>query len=134
MTEYSKSHLRSELGRVRYLGSARHGARHWWTERMLALALVPLSVWFVVDLVVNLLGASRSGVQAWVAQPLTALLLAALTVAAFLHTKMGLTVVIEDYIHTEWKKISLLIIKDVAVWALLIGTLAAIAKLHFIGN
>jgi len=133
MTEYSKSPLRTQLGRVRYLGSARHGARHWWLERVLSLVLIPLSIWFVVELVTKLLGADQAALAAWIANPFTALLLTALTIIMFVHTRMGLSVIIEDYVHTEWKKLSLILFKDAAIYAFLGLTLAAIAKLHFIG-
>jgi succinate dehydrogenase / fumarate reductase membrane anchor subunit len=133
MTEFSKSRLRSNMGRVRGLGSAKHGAHHWWLERMTSLALIPLSIWFVAALVLNLLGASREEVQMWVAQPLTALLLASLSAVAFIHAKMGVQVIIEDYVHHERNKLTLIVIKNFIIYALLAVTLAAIAKLHFIG-
>ena len=133
MSEYSKSPLRSELGRVRGLGSAKSGAHHWWVERVLSLALVPLTAWFVIELLDHLLGASRTELQAWIASPFVALALAALTVIAFVHTRMGLHVIIEDYVHSEGKKIALVLFKDAVILILLGLTLAAIAKLHFIG-
>lgn len=133
MSEYSKSPLRSELGRVRGLGSAKSGAHHWWVERVLSLALVPLTAWFVIELLDHLLGASRTELQAWIANPFVALALAALTAIAFVHTRMGLQVIIEDYVHSEGKKIALVLFKDAVILTLLGLTLAAIAKLHFIG-
>lgn len=133
MSDYSNSPLRSNLGRVRALGSAHHGARHWWLERVVSVALVPLSVWFVVELVHHLIGASRAQLQEWIANPFVALALAALTVLAFVHTRLGLQVVIEDYVHTKWKEIALILFKDACVLTLMFLTLAAIAKLHFIG-
>lgn len=133
MSQYSKSPLRSNLGRVRYLGSAKSGAHHWWIERVIALALVPLTVWFVIELVGNLLGADRAALQTWISSPFVALALAALTVLAFVHTRMGLQVIIEDYVHCEFKKVALVLFKDAVVLILLGLTLAAIAKLHFIG-
>jgi len=133
MSQYSKSHLRSQLGRVRGLGSAKSGTHHWWMERITSLALIPLSIWFLVALVTKLLGATPAELQAWVSSPITALLLTAFTAIMFLHAKLGVQVIIEDYIHCEGKKIALLLFKDVVIYALLAGTLAAIAKLHFIG-
>ena len=133
MSEYSKSPLRSELGRVRGLGSAKSGAHHWWVERVLSLALVPLTAWFVIELLDHLLGASRTELQAWIANPFVALALAALTAIAFVHTRMGLQVIIEDYVHSEGKKVALVLFKDAVILTLLGLTLAAIAKLHFIG-
>lgn len=133
MNQYSKSALRSNLGRVRGLGSARHGALHWWAERLTSLALIPLSIWFVIELVSNLLGASPETLRVWISSPVVAILLAALTSILFIHTKMGLQVVVEDYIHCEATKIAVTLFKNTVVYALLLGTLAAIAKLHFVG-
>lgn len=133
MSGTSKSSLRSPLGRVRGLGSAHHGARHWWMERMTSLALIPLTVWFVVSLVTHLLGAEREGVAAWLASPFVALALATLSAVAFVHTRLGIQVIIEDYIHTERTKIALLLFKDIVIYIALALTLAAIARLHFIG-
>ena len=131
--EYSKSPLRSNLGRVRYLGSAKSGAKHWWIERVVALALVPLTAWFMIELIGHLLGASREELQSWISGPFVALALAALTVLSFVHARMGLQVIIEDYIHCEAKKIALVLFKDAVILVLMFLTLAAIAKLHFIG-
>lgn len=131
--DHSNSSLRSHLGRVRGLGSARHGARHWWLERIISLALVPLSVWFVIELIGHLIGASREQLQVWISSPFVALALAALTVLSFIHTRMGVQVIIEDYIHCEGKKLALVLLKDAVVFIFMLLTLAAIAKLHFIG-
>lgn len=133
MSEYSKSPMRSNLGRVRGLGSAKTGTHHWWLERLTSLALIPLSVWFLVEFITKLIGASREAVAAWIADPIIALLLAALTFITFLHTRLGLQVIVEDYVHTERTKITLLLFKDAVVYALLALTLAAIARMHFIG-
>lgn len=133
MSEYSRSPLRSNLGRVRGLGSARHGARHWWIERLTSLALIPLSIWFMASLLQNLIGADAQGVAAWLSSPFSALLMAALTFIGFMHAKMGLQVVIEDYVHHEAKKIALTLFKDTCCYALGALALVAIAKLHFIG-
>jgi succinate dehydrogenase / fumarate reductase membrane anchor subunit len=133
MSQYSNSNLRSKLGRVRGLGSAKSGTHHWWMERLSALALIPLSIWFIIALITKLLGASPTDLQLWIASPVTALLLAVFSAIMFLHAKMGVQVIIEDYVHDEGKKIALLLFKDIVIYALLAGTLAAIAKLHFVG-
>ena len=131
--DHSKSSLRSPLGRVRGLGSAKHGARHWWLERVVSLALVPLTLWFMIELIGHLIGASREQLQAWISNPFVALALAALTVLSFMHTRMGVQVIIEDYIHRERTKLVLVLFKDAVVFIFMLLTLAAIAKLHFIG-
>jgi succinate dehydrogenase / fumarate reductase membrane anchor subunit len=133
MSQYSKSALRSNLGRVRGLGSAKSGAHHWWIERMTSLALIPLSVWFLASLIGSLLGASPAQLQAWIASPINGLLLAVFTAIMFVHASMGVQVIIEDYVHAEGKKIALILVKNVVIYSLLALTLAAIAKLHFVG-
>jgi succinate dehydrogenase / fumarate reductase membrane anchor subunit len=91
--------MRSQLGRARGLGAAHAGAEHWWAERVTALALVPLTVWFVIS-VLTLLGADQPVVAAWAGRPLNAALLLALVGITFHHTQLGLQVVYEDYIDS----------------------------------
>ncbi len=100
--------MRSPLGRVRGLGSAREGVGHWWAQRMTALALVPLTLWFVAALV-GLTGADHATARDWIAAPVPASLLVLLIVATFYHGALGLQVVIEDYVHHEGAKLAALI-------------------------
>jgi len=95
--------LRSPLGRARGLGSARAGSHHWWAQRLTALALVPLSLWFIFA-VIHLAGASHQVVIDWLSSPLTLSLMLALILATFHHLQLGLQVVIEDYVRGEWRK------------------------------
>ncbi|MDB5400849.1 MAG: succinate dehydrogenase / fumarate reductase, rane anchor subunit [Acetobacteraceae bacterium] len=97
--------LRSPLGRARGLGSARAGSRHWWAQRLTALALVPLTLWFIFS-VIHLSGASHQVVIDWLSAPLTLGLMLALIVATFHHLQLGVQVVIEDYVHDERIKIA----------------------------
>ncbi|MCA3246243.1 MAG: succinate dehydrogenase, hydrophobic membrane anchor protein [Azospirillum sp.] len=124
--------LRSPLGRVRGLGSAKDGTHHWWAQRVTAIALVPLLLWFVAS-VVSLAGAPLAEVKAWLASPVAAVLLLALIVAVFHHAQLGLQVVIEDYVHAEGVKIAALLLVKGA--ALLFGGLSAfsVLKLAFGG-
>jgi len=118
--------LRSSLGRVRGLGSAKEGVAHWWAQRTTAVALVPLSLWFVAS-VVGLAGADYVTTVAWFKSPFHATAMILLIVATFHHTQLGLQVVIEDYVHHEGQKlVSLLIVKGLAV---LLGLLAVVAVL-----
>jgi succinate dehydrogenase / fumarate reductase, membrane anchor subunit len=96
--------LRSPLGRARGLGSARAGSGHWWSQRLTALALVPLTLWFIFS-VVHLAGAPHQAVIDWLSAPLTMGLMLALIVATFHHLQLGVQVVIEDYVHDERVKI-----------------------------
>lgn len=95
---------RSALGRARGLGSARAGSRHWWAQRLTALALVPLTLWFIFS-VIHLSGASHQVVIDWLSAPVTLVLMLALIVATFHHLQLGVQVVIEDYVHDERLKI-----------------------------
>jgi len=128
----SDKSLRSDLGRVRGLGSAKNGTHHWWGQRVTAIALVPLVLWFVAS-IVGMAGAPLAAVKAWAASPLVAVLLLALVVATFQHARLGLQVVIEDYVHSEPVKIAALLAMNGAV--LLLGGVAVVSilKLAFGG-
>jgi len=101
--------MRSPLGRALGLGSAKEGVGHWWRQRVTALALVPLTLWFVIA-VIGLVGADRAAVVSWVKSPLPALMLVLLLVTTFYHAALGLQVVIEDYIHGEAMRVAALLI------------------------
>jgi succinate dehydrogenase / fumarate reductase membrane anchor subunit len=92
---------RTPLGRVRGLGSAKEGVAHWWAQRLTALALIPLTLWFVIS-VVQMIGADPPQVVEWIGSPVTAILLIVLIGATFHHAQLGVQVVIEDYVHTGW--------------------------------
>jgi succinate dehydrogenase / fumarate reductase membrane anchor subunit len=132
MAAMGKKSLRSDLGRVRGLGSAKDGTHHWWSQRVTAIALVPLTIWFVAS-IVGLAGAPLGALKEWVASPVVAVLLLALIVAVFQHARLGLQVVIEDYVHDEAAKIASLLAMNGAV--LLLGGIAALSilKLAFGG-
>ena len=107
--------LRTPLARVRGLGSAKEGTDHWWMQRVTALALVPLSLWFVFFAISNV-GADHAGLTATIAEPYNTVLLVMLLICVFYHAMLGLQVVIEDYVHREGLKIAtMLLMKAVAV-------------------
>jgi succinate dehydrogenase / fumarate reductase membrane anchor subunit len=119
--------MRSDLKRVRGLGTAKEGVAHWWAQRMTAVALVPLTIWFVVQ-IVGLASASHATVVDWVASPIPAVLLVLLIVATFHHAQLGLQVVIEDYVHSESWKLALIIFCKGA--AIVLGLLSLFAVLR----
>jgi succinate dehydrogenase / fumarate reductase membrane anchor subunit len=117
---------RNPLKVARGLGSAQAGVEHWWAQRLTAAALVLLGIWFVATVLV-LLHADYDTARATVARPWNALLLVAFVLTMFWHAVLGLQVVIEDYVHTRWKEVVLLVaIKFLAVLGALAGVLAVL--------
>lgn len=94
--------MRSPLGHAIGLGSAKEGVEHWWTERVTAVALVPLTLWFVASIIAHT-GRDYASFIAWVGRPFTTILMILLLIALFYHTALGLQVVIEDYVHSGAK-------------------------------
>jgi succinate dehydrogenase membrane anchor subunit len=97
--------LQSDLARVRGLGSAKDGTRHFWRQRVTAVALVPLSLWFIPALICAL-DTDYAAVVDWIKTPYVTTLLVALVVALYYHLALGLQEVLEDYVHTEWLKLA----------------------------
>jgi succinate dehydrogenase / fumarate reductase membrane anchor subunit len=117
---------RNALKIARGLGSSQSGVGHWWTQRLTAAALVLLVVWFVAT-VLCLQHADYATARATVARPWNALLLIAFVLTMFWHAVLGLQVVIEDYVHTRWKEVVLLVaIKFLAVLGALASVLAVL--------
>ena len=102
--------FQTPLGKVRGLGSAKAGTGHFWMQRITAISLIPLSLW-MVGYTDQLLNASYEEIINSLAAPLDTVLAIAWIIAAFYHAALGLQVVIEDYVHTEWMKIS-------SIWAM----------------
>ena len=124
--------LQSPLGRVRGLGSAKNGTHHWWIQRVTAVALVPLTLWFAVSMI-KMTGAAHSDAIAWVQSPFNAIMLLLLIIATFHHMQLGLQVVIEDYIHSEGTKLVLLLAQKLVSFALAIAAGFAVLKIAFGG-
>jgi succinate dehydrogenase / fumarate reductase membrane anchor subunit len=90
--------MRSPLARVLGAGSAKQGVHHWWLQRVTSVALVPLSIWFLVSLL-SLPSFDHWVVSAWMAQSSSALLLILFVLVAAWHSQLGLQVIVEDYVH-----------------------------------
>lgn len=99
--------LRTPIAHIRGLGSAKEGVGHWKMQRLTALANVILVTWFLIS-AMSLAGASYEETRAWLGSPVSASLMLLLTASAFYHAKLGLQVVIEDYVHQEGTKLALL--------------------------
>lgn len=103
--------LRSPLGRARGMGSAKEGVHHFWMQRLSAVAMVPLTLWFVFSLA-TVANGSYEAARWWVAAPAVAVVLVLFLATAFYHAALGIQVVIEDYVASEaWKLASLVLIK-----------------------
>lgn len=118
--------LRSSLGLVRGLGSAKSGTHHWWMQRVTAVALVPLTLWLVCKLL-RLASSDYGAAVAWLHSPMNSALLVGAIVAIFYHAQLGMQVVFEDYIHTEWVKVAAQLALKFS--CILLGLVAAIAAL-----
>jgi succinate dehydrogenase / fumarate reductase membrane anchor subunit len=118
--------MQTPLARARGLGSAKEGVHHWWAQRLTAIALVPLSLWFIYSLVA-ITGAEYAVVIAWLGQPINAVLMLLFLFSLYYHAMLGVQVVIEDYIDSEGQKIACLILVKFLVF--LAGISAAISVL-----
>ena len=119
--------MQTPLSRVRGLGSAKSGVHHFWHQRVTAVALVPLVLWFVWSVVVYT-GAPHEEVVYFLQQPFNAAAMLLLVLAGLYHMSLGLQVVIEDYIHAEGMKIALLLATRFAAFA--VATISALAILR----
>jgi succinate dehydrogenase / fumarate reductase membrane anchor subunit len=119
--------LRSPLGRVRGAGSAKSGSHHWWMQRVTSIALLPLTIWFILSLATSA-GMSHAEVTAWIGSPLNAVLLLALIGLTFHHIAAGLQVIIEDYLRADGARIAALLVVKGGCW--LLGLAAALSVLR----
>lgn len=119
--------IRTPLARVRGLGAAKTGVSHFWVQRVTAVALVPLTIWFLGS-VIAFAGADFDAVTGYIRTPVIAVLFILFLGASFTHMKLGLRVVVEDYITRESSKIALLILIDFFTYAT--AALAIYSVLH----
>ena len=120
--------LRTPVARARGLGSAKDGLHHWWVQRVSAVALIPLTIWFVAS-VVGLAGADHAAVAAWIGNPVVAVLMVLLVAAALYHAQLGMQVVYEDYIHSHWLKVTADVGTKLLSLVLAAATIFAILKI-----
>ncbi|VAX03151.1 Succinate dehydrogenase hydrophobic membrane anchor protein [hydrothermal vent metagenome] len=94
------------ISKVRGLGSARNGTHHWWMQKIAAVALIPLTIWFVAS-IVQMTNADYFTVRTWLSSPIPAILMLIYIVIAIYHLRLGLQAIVEDYIHSEGMKVGL---------------------------
>ena len=120
--------FRTPLKRARALGSGRSGTGHWWWQRVTAVALVVLMAW-LVGLLVSLVGADLLQARATIARPWNAIMLSLLVIVMFWHAKLGIQVIIEDYVHERLAAVLLQLLVTFACAAGALASLYAIARI-----
>jgi succinate dehydrogenase / fumarate reductase membrane anchor subunit len=128
----SKKDMRTPMAKVRGLGSAREGTLHFWRQRLTAIALVPLILFFV-GFLVCMNGANYDEVRAALSHPVVALIFMVMLVTGLIHMRLGMQVVIEDYVHGEGSKLALLMLNTFFTIAVGVVSIFALAKLSFGG-
>ena len=108
MADGASGRMRSPLGRVTGLGSAKDGTSHWWAQRLTAVALVPLAGWLVIAALAQP-DLGYATVHAWLARPVDAFLAALCVVVLAVHSSLGTAVIVEDYVHGRAAKLLTLI-------------------------
>jgi succinate dehydrogenase / fumarate reductase membrane anchor subunit len=124
--------MRTPLGRVRGLGSAKEGTDHFMRQRLTALANVPLILAFVAILV-SVQGESHASIVETLSSPWVALIMLAVILSAIIHMRIGMQVIIEDYIHGELLKILCLVANTLFAAAIGLMSVFALLKIAFGG-
>lgn len=122
--------MRTPLKKVRYLGSAKEGADHFWKQRVTAVANLFLGI-FLVWLVVSLLGADYATVKQKLAHPLISVALLGLIVSGTIHMRIGMQTIIEDYVHDEGLKVAALILNTFFAIFIALASIFSVLKLSF---
>jgi len=122
--------MSTPLARVRGLGAAKSGTEHFWRQRLTAVANVPLTIAFVL-IVVSLLGRNHAAAAQILGSPLVAIIMLAFIVSITSHMRIGMQVIIEDYIHDEPRRLILLMLNTFFPFAVALASAYGILKLSF---
>ncbi len=125
--------LETPLGKALGHGSARAGTEHWLAQRLTAIALIPLGLWFVFALV-PLQHGDHNAIANWVAEPLNAVLLILLVIALVYHSMLGLQVIVEDYVHGALGHTALITVKFVHIILAVAGIYAVVVTALGVGR
>jgi succinate dehydrogenase / fumarate reductase membrane anchor subunit len=121
---------KTPLGRVLGLGSAKSGTEHWWVQRVTAIAGIPLVI-FLIAFILTHIGASRAEMVASLSNPIVAILMALTVITLLWHMKLGVQVIIEDYVHTPATKFAALLLNSFFTAVMGVAALYAILKMSF---
>jgi len=130
--QQASSSLRTPASRVRGLGAAKSGTGHFWLQRVTAVANIPLTIAFVI-IILMLAKRDYAGALALVAHPVAAILLLLFILSGAVHMRLGMQVIIEDYVHQEGAKIALLMLNTFFAIAMALGATYAILRIGFAG-
>jgi succinate dehydrogenase / fumarate reductase, membrane anchor subunit len=122
--------MKTPFARVRGSGAAHSGTEHFWMQRLTGIANLPLIIAFLV-VIVSLVGSSQASVIATLSNPFVAMILLAALMSVLIHMRIGMQVIIEDYVHTELRKILLLMANTFFTLAVAIAAVYAILKINF---
>ena len=132
MSGKNNTDMRTPLAKVRGLGSAREGTGHFWRQRLTAIANIPLTLFFV-GFLIPLNGAGYAEVRAALANPFVALVLALVLISGLIHMRLGMQVIIEDYITSEGLKLATIALNTFFTVAVGVASIFALLKLAFGG-
>ncbi len=122
-----KQQLATDLAKARGLGSAKTGTHHWWLQRVTAVALIPLSIWFM-SAIIKLPSMEHAEAYAWLSDPWHGILMLLFVPTAIVHALLGVQVVIEDYVHGHGAKIGMLLATKFLGYGLAVTAVLAIIK------
>ena len=124
--------LKTPLGKARGLGSAGHGTQHWIWQRLTAIALLPLSIWFLFALC-TLESLEYEAVMAWLRDPLVSTLMLMFTLSLYYHGHLGMQVLIEDYAGSGREKVAGLVLLHFTSFFIALATVVAVLKIAVTG-
>lgn len=122
--------MRTPLRRVQGLGPAHHGTEHFWLQRVTAVANIVLLV-VLIGLAIDLVGRSHATVISALSRPVNAVLVIAAMISVCVHMRIGMQVVIEDYVHSKARKIALLLLNSFFCAAIALASIWAVLKISF---
>jgi len=119
--------IQTPLARARGLGSAKFGAGHWWAQRVTAVALVPLTLWFLASFA-WLIRADHAAFVDWLRSPLNTVLVSMFVIVMFYHLALGLRTIAEDYLHDDIVRVPVLVSLPIMSLFLVITSIIAIVR------